>query len=254
MESKLFLVQAWLKNNQKVSMPVLAIGVSLLLVFLSLILRIAFIPYMIPLAVFSAMHYTGFYGVKKRLLYGLAIFFVIWILAVTMMYPYSFTNPGAQTLNTSNGGTVTTSITPFYGTHKDFKVSSVFTSVPDNQSFMPSFGIISDTFSGASLYKYCNLSTVTSSSSGVVEINLTLTSLPNGVYYIQTNLIGKTFNITSNVVKGPLDISGTTFYSYLLIDYLPLYVLFFEVILSGGMMVARSIGHSRSYYNKNLNQ
>ncbi len=255
MESKVSSFHDWLIRNNKVTMPVLAIGVSLILALFSIFVS-AYIQYVIPFAVFSAMHYTGFFGVKKRLLYGFLIFIVIWLLAMTIMLPYSYFNPGPQTLSTSNGGSITTTITPFCGIHNDFNISSVITSVPDNQSYTASVAIISDTYYGATLYKYINLTSISTPSTGIVQVNVTLSSIPTGIYYIQTNLIGNShkFNVTSNVVKGPLDVSGETFYSYLLIDYFPLYVLFFEIILSGGMMFARSISHSRSYSNINPKQ
>ncbi|MHB1492864.1 MAG: hypothetical protein ACYCSG_01070 [Thermoplasmataceae archaeon] len=257
MESKISSFHDWLISNSKISMPILAIGFSLLLAFLGLTFEnMYYIPYFIPLAVFLAMHYTGFFGIKKRLLYGFIIFIVIWLLAVTMAVPYSYANPGPQTLSTSNGGSITTTITPFYGVHNEFNVSLVITSVPNNQSYMPSIALISDSYSGVSLYKYINLTNISVPSSGIAHINFILSSIPTGVYYMQTNLIGSShkFNVTSNIVKGPLDVSGETFYGYLLIDYFPLYVLFFEIILSGGMMIARSISHSYSYSNRNLKQ
>ena len=237
-------------------MPLLAILSAAMLEFLGIYFQNLFIPYLIPFAVFLSMHYTGYYGVKKRLLYGLALFFVIWLVAVTIAFPYSYTNPGPQTLSTSNGGSITKTISPFNGVHNEFNISSVISSVPDNQSYMPSIAIISDTISGASLYKYYNLSDINVPASGLVYLNFTVSSLPTGIYYIQTNLIGSssTFNVTSNVVKGPLDITGELFYFYLLIDYLPLYVLFFEIILAGGIMFARSLSHSNAYRKRILNQ
>lgn len=256
MQTTLETVNEWLHKNQKIAMPVLAILSAILLEFLGIYFKNLFIPYIIPFAVFLSMHYTGYYGVKKRLLYGLALFFVIWILAVSISFPYSYTNPGPQTLSTSNGGTITTTITPFNGVHNEFNLSSVITSVPDNQSYMPSIAVISDTISGASLYKYYNLSDINVPASGVVYLNFTLSSLPVGIYYIQTNLIGakSNYNVTSNVVKGPLDITGELFYFYLLVDYLPLYVLFFEIILAGGIMFARSLSHSNAYRKRSLDQ
>jgi hypothetical protein len=78
-----------LREHNKISVPVISVLVSSLLYFLAIVgspfsTEFELFELLIPVAVFLVMHYLNFWGVKKRVVYGFAIFVVVSLVGSAM--------------------------------------------------------------------------------------------------------------------------------------------------------------------------
>lgn len=237
----------FLIKNRIFTLPLLAIIPSILVIlFFIYVSALLYIVFLIPIIILIAVHYTDTWGMKKRLKYAIPIFILLLLIQTLILTPVSYNNPGTLQGKTPYDSKFTINISPYSGVYKNYNVSTTFYGVSNSISYKPYFLAYS---SGEFLNLTCkhSLSNVTTTN-GIVAVNYTFKNLHDGDYYVEVILNftspGKSGNITTGFVRGPIVYSENMFALSLLLNYAPLYTLL-TVIFLVFLLFSKSISNSR---------
>ena len=111
-------------KNNRVTAPIISIIASVILIYASLFIS-EILLFMIPVAVFIAMHYTKMYRIKTRILGSLMIFIIVAILAAAIFSDNVYSYQQLPISSTSSFGTITTYVAPFSGVNRDYNFTMV---------------------------------------------------------------------------------------------------------------------------------
>lgn len=235
----------WIKDNNRIMAPVLAILFSSLVVLAGIYIY-GELMFLVPVVTFFTFHYTGLYKLRLRLLASVIVFIVIAFLATGLLSSAVYSAHPTYQTQFSDGSNVTASVTPYSGNSPYYVYHAYIT---PNGSF--DFGTLSlniqKTGGGLTIVDYSHMQVV-GFANGTKEITYNETSLGSGIFsYNFTAQKNGTGTIYTPEISGPLNTSFFTVYLYILPTYAIYYVIIFELIFIVGAFIARSFSNSRRY-------
>lgn len=233
----------WIIDNNRITAPLLSILFSMLIVLVSLVVPLAI--YTVPVAVFFTFHYTRIFRIRTRVFGSLLVFFIVAVFA-TAIFSHIIYNSSPTTVNTTPGGTsISASVTPFSGSHNQFNFSLIVTPA-EAINYNSTVLIINSTAYSEKVTFSQMKSFVDANGNTVIYYNNY--NLPSGLYYYNFTIYPKAGGlITTGLVNGPINTNELGLYQSLLPSFIIEYVIYFELIFGIGLLIGRSISHSRRY-------
>jgi hypothetical protein len=191
------------------------------------------------------MYFTGTFGIKKRLKYGIPIILLIMVIQVLVMTPVTFNSPGVLKGESPGDTSFYINISPYNGDHNSYAVNATFYGLNESHLYKPYF-ILYSSSTFLNVTQDVNLTNITTSN-GIINTHYNFQNVKGGDYYVEVTLNYTSpspgGNVTTGFVRGPIDYSESAFVLSLFLNYTLLYLILFIMYIAF-IFVGRSMGKS----------